>query len=161
MSGRKRAAPPVPTLDDDDDGNFEVESSEDDNSVGSLKDFIDDKIVKVKGRNSSDVDVANVVTGKRVRKMVQKYVDEDYLNLMLEDVPDEEKEIAVASPTSSGPNSPRDTESDEEDYQQDDDEDDDDEEDEDDEEEDEEDYDDDEDDDEEDEDDDDEDDESD
>jgi hypothetical protein len=55
----------------------EEEESDSDDSIGSLVNFVSDEIVKDTSRNRSDVDPTNIVDGKRTRKPIQKYVDEN------------------------------------------------------------------------------------
>ncbi len=70
--------------------NSENETSTDDESEGSLKDFITNRIVRDTSRNASDISTSNIIEGRRTRKPTQRYVPRNYLSLMLEDVdPDE------------------------------------------------------------------------
>ena len=77
----------------DDAEEDEEESSE--GSVGSLVDFIQDEIKKERGKNrTADVVPENIITGKRVRKPVVKYMDKRYGELMT-DIPPEEVDAAL------------------------------------------------------------------
>ena len=86
----------------DDEGSEEEEDESSEGSVGSLVDFIQDKIEISKAKSrTADIVPENIVTGKRVRKPVQKYVDKRYGSLMTADIPPEEMEVALADKTDS------------------------------------------------------------
>jgi hypothetical protein len=72
----------------------------DDDSVGSLEDFIvdDDQVEDLPEPQPEDneekldfINPTNIVIGKRVRKPTQRYVDPDYWKLMTNDMTKEEK----------------------------------------------------------------------
>jgi hypothetical protein len=76
--------------DESEDESSDAEMSTDEDSEGSLKDFITNTIVKDKSQNNSDISAANIVAGRRTRRPTQRYVPKNYLSLMLEDVDPEE-----------------------------------------------------------------------
>jgi hypothetical protein len=81
----------------------EDERSEDEESIGSLKDFIVEdeseiekeikksrKELKKNSNPLDGIDPSNIVTGKRQRKAPQRYVDPNYWGLMTQDMDEEE-----------------------------------------------------------------------
>ena len=78
----------------------EEEDEEDDDSIGSLVDFVKDEIEPDTAPSLlSDVNPANIVTGKRKRAAVQRYTDEDFAALMLHGVPASQVAAVFASDT--------------------------------------------------------------
>ena len=78
------------------DANEMQETASEDDSVGSLEDFVTDAIIPDTAPNPTvDIDPANIVSGKRIRKPVRRYVDRHYLQLILSDVPPEEVPVAL------------------------------------------------------------------
>ena len=83
----------------------DTDLSTEEDSEGSLKDFITNTVVRDKSKNSSDISEANIVEGRRTRRPTQRYVPKNYLSLMLEDVDPEEIVPALfedLSPRSNG-----------------------------------------------------------
>ena len=82
--------------DDDDevDDCYDEERSEDEESVGSLKDFVVDQededitiqshAVEEEEKPLKNIDVSNIIQGKRKRKPPKRYFDKDYLKIMSE-----------------------------------------------------------------------------
>lgn len=129
---------------DDDEDDYEDERSEDEESIGSLKDFIvDDEEVekdisraKKERKSKKDpldgIDQSNIVTGKRRRKPVSRYIDDQYWKLMTADLDEKEVDEFVREVEEEDTRTPQDesNESDEEyDYNEDEEEDNDDDED--------------------------------
>ena len=86
------------------DDEYENVRSEDDESVGSLKDFIiddDDEVDEVDATKVNElkqeikppldgINTANIIEGKRPRRSTQRYVDPQYWELMTQDMADDE-----------------------------------------------------------------------
>lgn len=88
-----------------DSSDLEVdERSEDEESIGSLKDFIveneEDVVAEIKQSREIEkqkendpldgIDTSNIISGKRTRRAPTRYVDPDYWNLMTQDMDEEE-----------------------------------------------------------------------
>ena len=72
----------------------------DNDSLGSLEDFVSDEIVPVAPDEPdvSDVSTANILVGKRTRRpAAAPYRDPEYARLFLEDVPVEEIAVALGT----------------------------------------------------------------